>query len=316
MPLGFCFVGAGAIAGVHAEILAAEGAVLDSVVGRLPEPTAEFADQFGFRHHTTDLDAALARDDVDAVVIASPSEMHFDQTARALAAGKHVLAEIPLAMSRAEGGRLVEAARAADLRLMVCHSQRFLPELAAARRRVAEGRLHVHHLIARFGIHRRENVGWTGRRRSWADNLLWHHGCHLVDFSLWFVGAGEVTVLGQVAPPDANTGIPQDLDILLRTPHNQLISLSLSYNTHLAMDEYVIVGAEESLRFRRGRLVEPQGQDTAPAEVDQYQLGWEAQDREFLAAIAERRAPECSGAEALPALAVLQEVQDRFAPAR
>ena len=316
MSPSFCFVGAGAIAGVHAEILAAEGCVLESVVGRLPEPTAEFAQQHGFRHHTTDLDAALAREGVDAVVIASPSEMHYDQTARALAAGKHVLAEIPLAMSHAEGVRLVDAARDAGLRLMVCHTQRFLPGLATVRRRVAEGALQVHHLIARFGMHRRENVGWTGRRRSWADNLLWHHGCHLVDFGLWFLGAETAEVSGQVASPDAHTGIPQDLDILLRTPSNQLISLSLSYNTHLAMDEYVIVGAEESLRFQRGLQIEPEPPATGPTAADQYQLGWEAQDREFLAALREDRDPDCSGAEALPALAVLQEVQDRFVGGR
>ena len=316
MPLGFCFVGAGAIAGVHAAILAAEGAVLDSVVGRLPEPTAEFAQQFGFGYHTTDLDAALARDGVDAVVIASPSEMHYDQTARALAAGKHVLAEIPLAMRHADGARLVDTARAADLRLMVCHSQRFLPTLAAARRRVVAGDLHVHHLMARIGLLRRENVGWTGRRRSWADNLLWHHGGHLVDFSLWFVDANTVTVSAQVAPPDAHTGIPQDLDILLKTSSNQLISISLSYNSHVEMDEYVIVGAEESMRFHQGRLVAPQGPGAGSAGSDQNQLAWEAQDREFLAAIAERRAPDSSGAEALPALAVLQEVQDRFVSSR
>lgn len=315
MPLSFCFVGAGAIAGIHAEILAAEGAVLDSVVGRLPEPTAEFAQNHGFRHHTTDLDAALAREGVDAVVIASPSELHYEQTLRALAAGKHVLAEIPLAMRLAEGARLVKEARDRDLRLMVCHSQRFIPALAAARRRVAEGALHVHHLIGRFGLLRRENVGWTGRRRSWSDNLLWHHGCHLVDFSLWFLGAETATVLGQVAPPDAHTGIPQDLDILLRTPSNQLISLSLSYNLHVAADEYVMVGVEESLHFRRGHLVSAEAPGQEPDAANAWALAWEAQDREFLAAVREGRSPSCSGADALPALAALQEMQDRFVQA-
>ena len=82
------------------------------------------------------------------------------------------------------------------------------------------------------------------------------------------------------------------------------------------MDEYVVIGAEESLRFQRGRQIEPEAPDAGPAEADQYQLGWESHDREFLAAVAEHRAPECSGAEALPALAVLQEVQDRFVSAR
>ena len=241
--------------------------------------------------------------------------MPYDQTLRALAAGKHVLAEIPLAMRHAEGARLVEEARDRDVRLMVCHSQRFIPALAAARRRVAEGALHVHHLIGRFGLLRRENVGWTGRRRSWSDNLLWHHGCHLVDFSLWFLGAENATVLGQVAPPDTHTGIPQDLDILLRTHSNQLISLSLSYNLHVAMDEYVIVGAEESLHFRRGHLVSAEGPGEQPDAINAYQLAWEAQDREFLAAVRECRAPSSSGAEALPALAALQQMQDRFVEA-
>jgi 2-hydroxy-4-carboxymuconate semialdehyde hemiacetal dehydrogenase len=199
---------------------------------------------------------------------------------------------------------------------MVCHSQRFIPSLAAERRRVAEGALRVHHLMGRHGVLRRDNVGWTGRRRSWTDDLLWHHGGHLVDFSLWFLGAERAEVLGQVARPDPRTGIPQDLDLLLKTPADQLVCLSLSYNTHLDLDEYLIVGEEDSLRFDHGRLTGPEGvrDDPSARGADHNRLSWEAQDREFLAALREGRPASPSGAEVLPALAILQQVEDRWMP--
>lgn len=316
MSVRVCIVGYGSIARVHAEILQAEGALLHTVVGRVPEETARFAAEFGFRHNTTDLNAALAQREVDAVVVASPSSLHYDQARQALEAGKHVLVEIPLAMSHAEGADLVEAARRQERLLMVAHSQRFIPSLAALRERVAAGSLRVYHLMGRFGTFRRENVGWTGRRRSWTDSLLWHHGCHLVDFALWLLDAREVEVAGQVAHPDPRTDIPMDLDLLLRTPAGQLIALSLSYHTHLPLTDYLIVGEEESLHFDRGRLVGPDGvrDDPGARGLDYMQPAWEAQGREFLAALQEGRAPSVSGADALPALAVLQKIQDRFTP--
>ena len=316
MSLRLCMIGYGAIARVHAEIMKAEGVVLHTVVGRLPEETARFAEEFGFRHHTTDLDDALAQDDVDAVIVASPNALHYDQARRALLAGKHVLVEIPLAMSYAEGAELVDLAERQQRLLTVAHSQRFIPSLAALRRRVAEGTLRVYHVMGRFGIFRRENVGWTGRRRSWTDNLLWHHGCHLVDFSLWFLGVERVAVHGQVARPDPRTGIPMDLDLQLRTPADQLVALSLSYHAHLRLHDYLFVGEEETFFFDRGVLVGPGGvvDDTRARGEDYDRLSWEAQDREFLAALREGRPPAVSGRDALPALAVLQEVQDRFVP--
>lgn len=314
MSVGLCLVGYGAMAQFHAEIFRAEGVILRSVVGRLPEETKRFAADFGFRHHTTELEAALADDDVSIIVIASPNSLHYEQVMQSLLAGKHVLVEIPLAMSYADGVQLVDLARRQGCMLMACHSQRFIPSLAMLRKRVAAGSLQVYHLMGRHGTFRRENVGWTGRQRSWTDNILWHHGCHLVDFSMWFLGANEVEVVGQVAKPDLRTGIPQDLDIMLRTPNDQLVSLSLSYHTHLSLDEYLIVGEEESLRFEHGRLIGPDGLIDDPSEIglSHDRLSWEAQNREFLTALRECRPPEANGADVLPALAVLQEIQDRF----
>ena len=73
-----------------------------------------------------------------------------------------------------------------------------------------------------------------------------------------------------------------------------------------------MVCTEESLHFRRGYLVTAGGPGVTPDAPNAWALAWEAQDREFLAAVREGRVPSSSGAEALPALAALQQVQDHF----
>ncbi len=250
MVTQLCFVGYGSIARYHARILKEAGADLHTVVGRVPENTASFAAEFGFSHHTTELSAALAQEDITAVLIASPSQLHYDQARQALLAGKHVLVEVPLAIGYPQACDLVELAEQQELCLMVAQSHRFFPPLASLKERVSNGQLHIYHLIGRSIFMRRKNTSWTGRQRSWTDSLIWHHGCHLVDLSLWLLESERVEVTAHLARPDTRTGIPMDLDILLRTPADQLVSLSLSFNSHINhFEEYLIIGEEETHRF-------------------------------------------------------------------
>lgn len=101
--MNLCIVGYGTIAKAHTRALRDEGVALDTVVGRVAERAAEFAAEQGYARSTTDLAAALARPEIDIVAICSPSEAHAAQAEQALRADKHVLVEIPLAMSYAEG---------------------------------------------------------------------------------------------------------------------------------------------------------------------------------------------------------------------
>src|SRR4051812_8489931 len=119
-------VGYGAIAREHALALRRIGQVQDGwgvslggVMGRLPEPTRAFAAEFGATLATTDLDELLADPRVKAVIVCSPTDLHAQQTERALRAGKHVLCEIPLATSLTETDRLIDLAEQSSLQLMV-----------------------------------------------------------------------------------------------------------------------------------------------------------------------------------------------------
>ncbi len=306
-------IGYGSIAEAHVQALQQIGGVeFWVVVGRLPEPTAAFAQRFGFRFHTTDLATALSDLMVEAVVVCSPTDLHAQQTAQALEAGKHVLCEIPLATSLAETDRLIALADRQDRRLMVCHTQRYWPTVQRARQAVADG-LFVHHMVARYLFLRRENVNWRGRRRSWTDNLLWHHGCHAVDTVLWLLGAETVTVSGHVALPSRHLGIPMDIAIVLRTPQDQLATIALSYNSHLALHDYLLIGEQDTLLVTPRRLEHQAGLLYDQATADPLESAIVQQDREFLAAVREGREPAISGRAVRPTMAVLQAVQDQFA---
>ena len=80
-------IGYGAIARVHAELFRREGVSLETVVGRVAEDAAAFASEFGFKRSARDLGEALEGDNSDAVVITSPSDLHYAHAKRVLMAG-------------------------------------------------------------------------------------------------------------------------------------------------------------------------------------------------------------------------------------
>src|SRR6266545_1046240 len=91
-------VGEGAIAAKHMAALGRiDEAEVVGLVGGNPEDTAAFAAEHGITDHTVDLDQALARPDVDAVILTTPTPLHARQAIAAMEAGKHVLVEIPMA---------------------------------------------------------------------------------------------------------------------------------------------------------------------------------------------------------------------------
>ena len=309
--MNLCMVGYGSIAEVHRRSFARiPGVQITSVVGRLLEPTQAFAQKCGAALATLDLDEALAQDDVEAVVITSPSAKHAVQTQAALAAGKHVLAEIPLALSLAESEDLTALAERQGRALMVAHTMRFWPTLAAARQRIAEGELHVHSVFIHYGFLRRENVNWQGRRRSWTDNLLWHHGCHAVDTALWLLGEPAADVAGYMGPPHHELGIPLDLTVSLRTPRDQLVSCALSYNTMRPLLEILIIGEETTLAVRDGKLVDADDQIVAAGGENEEASAVYLQNIEFITALRQEREPLVSGDAVLPTMRALQAVQD------
>lgn len=144
LRLRVALIGCGGISGAHAAAYRTLGPDVAQVTACADAalPLAERrASELGAGFVTDDYHAALYRSDVDAVDICLPHHLHGEVALAALAAGKHVLVEKPMACSMDECRAMVDAAARADRTLMVAQCQRYMPSYRGVRRLVAEGTL-------------------------------------------------------------------------------------------------------------------------------------------------------------------------------
>lgn len=120
---------------------AQDGGEVVSVLSSDPDRGAAYARENGIGQSFTDLDEMLARSEIDAVYISTTNEKHHDQALAAIAAGKHVLCEKPLAMTLADAIEMVRAAEAAGVVFATNHHLRNAGSHLAIRELVAEGRI-------------------------------------------------------------------------------------------------------------------------------------------------------------------------------
>ena len=306
-PLGLALVGPGAIAVEHLRAFATIGGTHNSwVIGRSPDALPGFAIEWGFTHHGTDLDAALNDDAVDIVLICSPSTLHAAHAERALLAGKHVIVEIPMAMSRAEAEALVATADRVGRTIQVCHTMRSFAAISYMRGLVASGADSVSQVFGYFGVPRRDNQGFRGQR-TWVDDLLWHHACHLVDASLWVLDTDTVhdprLLRGREHP---TLGMTMDVTLSFSTDSQQLVTHALTYNTaslgwqmRFICDSGQYLFDNGSLRDSEGRIV-VQGASIRDLRI---------QNRSMLDALASGVAGHFDARSALPSMACLQDLE-------
>ncbi|MET8412825.1 Gfo/Idh/MocA family oxidoreductase [Streptomyces sp. NPDC005195] len=170
--------------------------VLAAVCGRDAEAVRVMADRHGWAAAETDWRALIARDDVDLVDICTPGDSHAEIALAALAAGKHVLCEKPLANTVEEAEAMAEAAEAAAARgqvAMVGFNYRRLPATSLARTMVAEGRLgtlrHVRVTYLQDWLVDPEfPLTWRLRREHAGSGALGDLGAHIVDLAQYLAG--------------------------------------------------------------------------------------------------------------------------------
>jgi UDP-N-acetyl-2-amino-2-deoxyglucuronate dehydrogenase len=197
---GFGIVGAGVISSTHARAIASlRGARLVAVTDVEPDRATSLAAAHDCAAEP-DLDALLARDDVDIVCVCVPSGMHADVGIRAAAAGKHLVIEKPLDVSLAAADRLIEAVRQAGAVLTVISQHRFDRGLLELRRLLddgALGRLVLGEASTKWYRSQAyyDSSAWRG---TWAldGGSLMNQGIHYADLLLWSMGpVAEVTAL-------------------------------------------------------------------------------------------------------------------------
>ena len=223
-----CVAGAaGAFGTKHLDALAAiEDVEVTSVMGVPDDDIGALARSRGIGHSSTDLGECLARDDVDAVILATPTQLHAAQAIQCLKAGKHVLVEIPMADTLRDAEALVQAQKETGLVAMVDHVRRFNPSHQWIHNRIKSGELNIQQLDVQTYFFRRSNMNALGKPRSWTDHLLWHHACHTVDLFIHQTGEVPQEVFGLQGPSHPELGIAMDMTIGMKSPSGALCTLS------------------------------------------------------------------------------------------
>ncbi|MEN3362766.1 MAG: 2-hydroxy-4-carboxymuconate semialdehyde hemiacetal dehydrogenase, partial [Burkholderiales bacterium] len=226
-----CLAGAGAFGIKHLEAIEnIEDVEVVSLVSRDLVKTREVAARFGIGHATTDLNEALARPDIDAVILCTPTQMHASQAIACMKAGKHVQVEIPMADSLADAEELVRLQRQTGLVAMAGHTRRFNPGHQWIHRKIEAGELKIQQLEVQTFFFRRTNMNALGLPRSWTDHLLWHHACHTVDLFQYQTGETASQLHAMQGPIDPELGIAMDMSIQMKVPTGAICTLSLSFN--------------------------------------------------------------------------------------
>ncbi len=156
---------------------------------------AMVADKFKIPSFYRDPERLLARDDIDAVHVNTPTNSHMAMTLAALSAGKHVLVEKPIARKAAEAHRMVEAAVAAEKTLMAAMNLRFRPDSMALRKFIQAGELGRIGTVRARWLKKKDRWSrgpWLSNSRISGGGVFMDLGIQMLDVCLWVMGSPQV----------------------------------------------------------------------------------------------------------------------------
>ncbi|HEU4945584.1 MAG TPA: aldo/keto reductase [Kribbella sp.] len=295
---------------------------LAAVGSRTPESAKEFGERFGIPNRHASYPELLADDTVDAVYIATPHPLHVEWVIKAAEAGKHVLCEKPLAINRAWGAAMIEAAARHDVFLMEAYMYRCIPQTALIAQLVRDGAVGtVHQIQASFAF----ATSYRPEGRLFADDLA---GGGILDVGGYPVSMARLIAGAAVGAPYADPAAVTAVGQVGETGADDWSVATLFFDSGLTAQVSTGVRLADENRVRilgsEGYLVVEDpwfGGDGKPTHVTLHRAGEEARDvpaepayiyaaeADAVAdALAERQAPQMSWGDTLGNL----QVQDAW----
>ncbi len=300
------------------DAIRAAGGEIAAVVSGSAGHAASYATAHGIPAHGTDLAAALADPAIGAVYISSTNEKHFAQAMAAIAAGKHVLCEKPLAMTATDAAAMVAAARKAGLVFATNHHLRCSGSHRAIRDLIAGGRIgRVLSLRIFHAAHLPENLrGWRINDAAAGGGVIPDITVHDADVARFLLGEDPVEVVAQMSASGMGDGVEDSAMSVWTMPSGAMVMSHESFTHPFAGSGLEVHGTEGSI-FARGvmtqqptgevELVTAAGREAIPYPGHNlYGFGLQA----FTAAVEGRGAPVATGEDGVKSLAVALAVRE------
>jgi len=310
-----CVAGAyGAFGMKHLEALdAIEEVTVTSVMGPTQSKIEALATERGIGHASTDLNECINRDDVDAVILATPTQLHAEQAIACMKAGKPVFIEIPMSDSLEDARRICEVQKETGVLAMAGQVRRYNPSHQWINNKIRAGELKIQQMDVQTYFFRRSNMNAKGEPRSWTDHLLWHHACHTVDLFQYQTGEVATEAFGIQGPAHPELGIAMDMTIGMKVPSGAICTLSLSFNNDGPLGTFFrYICGHGTYIARYDDLYDGRENQIDLSDVAISNNGIELIDREFIAAIKEGREPNGSVHEVLSSMETLDRIEKSF----
>jgi len=284
--------------------------VITLVAGRNRSVAEEVAKRFKIPHCTSDFTESLRQPGLEAMILATPTQLHAKQGVQCLRAGKHVHIEIPIADSLADSETLVKVQKETGLVCMGGHTRRFNPSHQYIHKKIKAGELKVQQMNVQTYFFRRTNMNAAGQPRSWTDHLLWHHACHTVDLFQYQTGELVSDCYAVQGPLHPELKIAMDMGIVMKVPSGAICTLSLSFNNKGPLGtRFRYICDNGTYQAYYDDLVDGEDKKMDLTGVAVSMNGIELQDREFFAAIREKREPNASVQQCFAAMQVLDRLE-------
>jgi 2-hydroxy-4-carboxymuconate semialdehyde hemiacetal dehydrogenase len=309
-----CLAGQGAFGIKHLEAIQnIPGIEVVTLAGGRPAGTEEVAKKWKIPHWTTDLGESLKQPGVEAVILASPTQVHAAQAIQSMRAGKHVLIEIPIADTLADSEEIQKVAEQTGVIAMGGHVRRFNPSHQYVKKKIEAGQFKIQQMDVQTYFFRRTNMNAAGQPRTWTDHLLWHHACHTVDLFQWQTGELPTIAHAIQGPMHPELKIAMDMSIQLKARSGAILTLSLSFNNNGPQGSFFrYIGDTATYKAYYDDLSDGKDQVIDLSKVDVSMNGIELEDREFFAAIKEKREPKSSVKQCLDAMRTLHKLEQEM----
>lgn len=317
MGIRIGLIGAGRMGKVFAHTLAVSVAEADLVaVADVDLKTAqETASQTGAPHCFAAYHQLLAREDIDAVVIVTPTATHSEIIQAAAAAGKHIFCEKPLAQTLEMCDAAIQAVGTAGVKLQLGFMRRFDPAYKAAKRRINAGEIGTPVMFRSTSRDpRRTSLEFARRENS--GGMIMDMGVHDFDLAGWLMGSDVVRVSSEggclVYPELQEVGDIDNAMINLKFSNGGLGNIDLSRNAVYGYDiRTEVLGSEGglligTLQQTATLVMNRQGvtHDTIPYFMERFGLAYAEEIRDFVACVVEDRQPVITGQDARKATAI------------
>jgi len=279
------------------------------------QTSQEVAVRYGVKHSYTDYHELLKREDIDAVVIVTPTATHAEVIKAAAAAGKHIFSEKPLSQTLAMCDEAIAAVASAGVKLQLGFMRRFDPAYVMAKKKIAEGVIGTP-VMFRSTSRDPKRTSLDFARRENSGGLIMDMGVHDFDLARWLMGneVSRVYTEGDclVYPELKEVGDIDNAMINLKFANHTLGNIDVSRNAVYGYDiRTEVLGSEGGLLI--GKLQQTstlvmtrQGviHDTVPYFMERFGEAYAAEIRDFVACIIEDRPPNVTGQDARQATAI------------